>query len=625
MAFFGGLKRALGWSDGEDDDDYIVMDSSADKDSVPVAKKEDNSIPKNPDEIPDGIFDGLIEIINANLSPMVLKCLDVDAEKRYLYEALGPKFAGFVKDVKEKGITSARADWDKEKNALNAKVEEYKSRCEAAEAERNEIKAQKISEDRQKAALKERLRTLEDQVASAEAEKEQYDLENKSLLNKLKVVQVKTDAVEAAEAEVRELTAQLVEMKRKMADGSATDERVKQLEEEYNAKMEVNNALINELRSEAVRNKEALDAKEAELAKLKEETADNDKVVENARKELEDAKTATAQVQAELEAAKAEISEKTAEMEEMTENLAMLDTIQEQLDKVEDFKKKKEEEVAMIQAKCMELQSQHSAISAQNDAAQSQIDEMQSKINLLEQEKAKALEAARDGELLNGRIAELELALAASNEKITALSQESTDTLELLHRRDELVAEQKNEIEEYKRACEVAETALNEVKADFETLRSAHESEINAMKTADVEKTKKFQAEIAELQAKLNVEGHMDDLLVDDDLRQAVEETFDISLGDDDLGGFDMPEDNAEKKEIVFDELPAEQSKANDAEKSSETTVADSDLELDAELDDIDWLLPDTGNVIAPEPEEPAKADEPDTATANDTQMSLFG
>ncbi|MEE1298613.1 MAG: hypothetical protein UHE62_07795, partial [Muribaculaceae bacterium] len=247
MSFFGGLKRALGWSgDDEENEDYISYESSSDKQVALQGMKEETEANESvvldfSDEIPEGVFDGLIEIVNANLSPMVLKCLDVEAEKKLMYEALGPKFSAFVKETRERSLEMARQEWNREKGALNGKIEDFKSRCDAAENEMREMKAMKMSEDRQKMALKERLRNLEDQIARAEAEKEQYDLENKSLLNKLKVSQVRSEANEEAEREIVELKAEIARMKAQQAE-PASEDVAKELEDEYKSKMEVNNA-----------------------------------------------------------------------------------------------------------------------------------------------------------------------------------------------------------------------------------------------------------------------------------------------------------------------------------------------------------------------------------------------
>lgn len=589
MSFFGGLKKALGWSgDNEEDEDYITYDSSSDE--QPLAGNKDVVVEfSNPDEIPDGVFDGLIDIINSNLSPMVLKCLDVEAEKKYLYEALGPKFSAFVKETRDKSLSVARAEWEREKTEMNGKIEDFKARCDNAENEMKEMKAVKMSEDRQKSALKERIRGLEDKVAAAEAEKEQYDLENKSLLNKLKVSQVRNDANEEAEKEIQELTAQVVALRKKLAEGGADDERVKQLEEEYKSKMEINNALMNEIRNEAAKSKEALGVKEAELADLNAKLVEAEaKATELEQKNVE-LESKSAEALDELAKAKSELETAKNELAEVSENQDLLDDIQEQLTKVEDFKKKKEEEIATLNEKVL----------------------------VLEQEKAKAVEAVRDEEILKGRIAELELELSSCNEKITALSQENTDTLEMLHKRNELVDEQKAELETGKVELEKLRTSFDSLSSAYEALKLSHETETNALKTADVEKTAKFQAEIAELQAKLSVNGKIDDFLVDEDLRQAVEETFNVELDETGFEDFATPVVNEEKTE----------------EKTVETAdEAVSDVE--AELDDIDWLLPDTADSVIKEEatrkeretrEEQERLEAEKPAEPSDAQMSLFG
>lgn len=504
MSFFGGLKKALGWSgDNDDDEDYITYEASSEE-QQPEAEIKDLVVEfNNNDEIPEGVFDGLIDIVNSNLSPMVLKCIDVEAEKKYLYEALGPKFSAFIKETKEKSLTVARAEWEKEKAGMNVTIEDFKTRCETAEKEMNDMKAVKMSEDRQKAALKERIRNLEDKVAAAEAEKEQYDLENKSLLNKLKVSQVKNASIEESEKEIQELTTQIVELKKKIAEGGADDEKIKALEEEYKSKMEINNALINEIRAEAAKNKEALGEKEKELGELK----------------------------AELEAAKAELGE-------MTENMGLLDDIQEQLKKVEEFKKKKEEEIAEL------------------------------------------------------------------NTKVAALQNEKADIQSQLNEQKQLVEKQKLELEESKSLTEKAED-------EIKYLKSVHMDEICTLKAIDLDKTQRFQAEIAELQAKLNVNGKIDDFLVEDDLRQAVEETFDIPLDDTDFVEFVSPVAVGEdKKQSVEVETDKEEQKE----------------EVEAELDDIDWLLPDTVESVIEETKKKEKEPEPVKVEEEPgAQMSLFG
>lgn len=576
MSFFGGLKRVLGWSSDDDDEEYIMYESSKEETLVSASDKNNEGEIRDNDEIPEGMFDGLVDIINADLSPMVLKCLDIEAEKRYLYETLGPKFKDFVKNTKENGLALARAEWEKEKNELKEKIEDFKARCDSAENDMREMKAMKMSEERQKSALKERIRNLEDQVAAAEAEKEQYDLENKSLLNKLKVSQVKSGVNEDAEKEIQELTTQILALKKKLAEGGADDEKLKQIEDEFNAKMELNNALLNEIRTEAAKNKEELTAANNELEAVK--------------MQRDEAMAAAEKANSDLAEVNEELTETKSELAEMSDNLKVLDDIQEQLNKVEEFKKKKEDEISALHEK----------------------------IALLEQEKNNAIESLQEEGVMRERIAELELELSVMKEKVAALAQENTDTLALLHKKEDVVNFQKNELE-------TVSIELENLRNDYNLLKVEHENEVNELKTIDVEKTNKFQAEIAELQAKLNVNGKIDDALVEDDLRQAVEETFDVNeeiVAFDDFSTFVVAE-NGEEKSLSQQEL----------EKDEEYKSFSN--EIDTELEDIDWLMPDTvDSVIKEEESKKAKLqkeeeDERGTESVqnsdSDMQMSLFG
>lgn len=59
---------------------------------------------------------------------------------------------------------------------------------------------------------------LEARIAALEAEKEQFELENKSLVNKLKVSNVHQEELEAASAEIERLRAELKTQKENISD-----------------------------------------------------------------------------------------------------------------------------------------------------------------------------------------------------------------------------------------------------------------------------------------------------------------------------------------------------------------------------------------------------------------------
>lgn len=547
MSFFGGIKRIFGLSD-DDADVLDYLDNNTDSD-VAVAEVKINKDADNFDEngeIPDGIFDGLIDIINSNLSPLVLKCIDVEAEKKYLYEALGPRFAEFVKATREKSLNVARDEWDKEKAELNKKAEELKSRCVSAEAEMNDMKSIKMSEERQRLALKERIRKLEEQVEAVEAEKEQRVLENKSLLNKLKVSQVRGGDNEEAEKEIQALVEQVEGLKKQLA--------------------------------QATTGSEADEAQKAELEALNDRIVEKDKVIEDIQAKLEEAQNTITELQEEFAVAgvelvktKTELDNANADLAKASENLSLLDEIQAQLVLVEEFKKNKEEEIQGLKLQISNLEAEKEE--AVKNAVGNEANKFEELIN----------ESEKLCDNLKFQIAELEQELTACNERIGVLAQENVDTLDVLHKRDVQLNQYKQEAEESTKRigelCDEIETLKQELSATKDT----HSREINDLKSAEVVKIQKFQAEIAELQAKLNVTGEVDDLLIDEELRQAVDETFDdVEIKEDDLDAFSVIEEELLLSETI-DKPMLESVEGKSVEENDDV--------------DISWLLPDEGKI----------------------------
>ena len=77
------------------------------------------------------------------------------------------------------------------------------------EQQRSSLREAQLSADRRRRALSDRVNDLESKLATAEAEREQFELENKSLLNKLKVADVQPALVEDLTKEVERLKAAL--------------------------------------------------------------------------------------------------------------------------------------------------------------------------------------------------------------------------------------------------------------------------------------------------------------------------------------------------------------------------------------------------------------------------------
>ena len=353
MGFFNKLKSALGYSDSEYDEDdeldgfnpahrtpYVnpfkkdetmpdLSDLEQPAEAAPTAVAEVKSAPvaEVEEKLPDGVFDGIITIINGNLPEFVRDCIDIEKERKAVSVAMGPKFRDYVLNLRRTSLEEARTQWIDERNALTGKLSQSNQRADEAVRKASEIKDRLMSEERQRRAIVERSHDLEARIADLEAQHEQEQLQNKGLLNKIKVMQLQvTDSQKDAEEitrlnklinDQRTRLAKIVDLEAQIAELNAENDSLKQqldemqqsaeaqeIADEYKSKMEVANALINELRSTAA-------AKEQEAKALSEKLV----VATNEITGLQDDLKAA---QEELEIA-AEIQEKIEQFEVIKE------------------------------------------------------------------------------------------------------------------------------------------------------------------------------------------------------------------------------------------------------------------------------------------------------------------
>lgn len=353
MGFFNKLKSALGYSDSEYDEDdeldgfnpahrtpYVnpfkkdetmpdLSDLEQPAEAAPTAVAEVRSAPvaEVEEKLPDGVFDGIITIINGNLPEFVRDCIDIEKERKAVSVAMGPKFRDYVLNLRRTSLEEARTQWIDERNALTGKLAQSNQRADEAVRKASEIKDRLMSEERQRRAIVERSHDLEARIADLEAQHEQEQLQNKGLLNKIKVMQLQvTDSQKDAEeitrlnklindqrtrlAKIVDLEAQIAELNaendslKRQLDEMQQSAEAQEITDEYKSKMEVANALINELRSTAA-------AKEQEAKALSEKLV----VATNEITGLQDDLKAA---QEELEIA-AEIQEKIEQFEVIKE------------------------------------------------------------------------------------------------------------------------------------------------------------------------------------------------------------------------------------------------------------------------------------------------------------------
>ena len=226
MSFFDAFKRALGFgpdpdliSDSDTVDDPDVVAESADA-SEPRKEAEDSSAdtPAAPSVDPDikaRIFDGAVAVFNEALPSFLRDTVDAGAQSKKLAEALDKGLDEYLTNLMSVAEQYAEARRDAEK---------LRADMQLIEQQRVSLREQQLSADRRRRALSDRVTDLEQQLANAEAEREQYELENRSLLNKLRVADV-TGATVAEGAVPAVATAELKEARTALAEAKSAAEQ----------------------------------------------------------------------------------------------------------------------------------------------------------------------------------------------------------------------------------------------------------------------------------------------------------------------------------------------------------------------------------------------------------------
>lgn len=249
------FKRAFGFSVEELDEDGNININSVDSQMIPtLSPVADAPAPAMtsqpvggplPDDMPVEIIDGILAVVNESLPSLVRDCLDRDAQRMRLYQAMGESFKKYVGRL-------AAAAGDEARNAVNADRARLKEEIEQMAAERKQIEQKRdeqreqiLSEQRQRRALTERLRDMEAKMNSFDAEREQYQLEVQSLVNKLRVADVRESDEAELRAEIERLGA---EVRSLTQDNARLKDDVDSKEREINEL----SARINELESASV-------------------------------------------------------------------------------------------------------------------------------------------------------------------------------------------------------------------------------------------------------------------------------------------------------------------------------------------------------------------------------------
>ncbi len=407
MSFVKTLKRAFGFSDSEMEEEELEgidarvtplrdrCDKTASqmREEQPAAQTAEKTDADNdkPDGVaaasagddtmsavvensvtPDAIFESVVRIFNESLPDFLHSSVDEKSQREYLYRALDASMKEYIENLTERAGKNCSQRFENERRSMQMEMDELRKKVQKEETDSSESKKQQLSAERQKRALNERLHELEKQLATLQAENEQYVLENKSLMNKLRVSALTGgtsdgDADAAVVEKLEELTRDIDTLKEELSAQKELTAKAEREAKENLMALDMNRrklaSSMETWQSESTEKDELLAAARAhadklaseveklrealEQAKVKDEFGGaminelQTKAVE-ARDDAEQARNELLALRSEntrLEAERASLSEK---LDEANESLRVVEDMHAQLDKLEEARMQNE-------------------------------------------------------------------------------------------------------------------------------------------------------------------------------------------------------------------------------------------------------------------------------------------
>lgn len=507
MGFFNGIKRAFGFSDNGDehDDELDGIDGRAARSPYVNPFRNDTSPAERHDAEP------AVERVEparkqVQPSPSASPEVEEGIVPRSKHEAV--KKAQQAAQEKEQKAVSEAASTASAK-VPSALIDDIASVLSAhlgnmpatAIANDSPLRERLKDSENQRRALQTRYNTLTERIASLEGDIEHLEVEKKALQNKLKVAQVQSGAV----------------------GDSSVEAQVENIATEYKEKMEVTNALLNEIRSEAARKtqeveelRQKLDEAQTastvgakELAELKEQVAALEKqTAEQEAKIAADAK-AHADAIAEKDALIASMKDEASASASAKEK-EMMAEMEDMLKDVEDFKQKKIDEMEALKQSVAEAnkaadEAKEQLLLAQNEKTKltKQVADLNRRMaDTVERHNRRDVNVANQIDHLKEKLKESERNLA---ERIEALGKSEDVVAALTKERDSLALESQDTAKDYellRKEYEGAKLVHEEIREESELAKKQIE-ELNQNKASLATSVEEKDAEIASLLQKL--------------------------------------------------------------------------------------------------------------------------
>lgn len=282
------------------------------------------------------IFDGVVAIFNESLPDFLRKSVDPQRQSRLISESLDASLSEYLDSLSAEVSRYAGTMLKNAADTAKREADRLRQDMETLEQQRTSIREQQLSAERRRRALADRVHDLEAQLASAEAEREQFDLEKKSMLNKIKLADVQPAIIEDLRNEIERLKAEQPDP----SEAGARAEEVARL----NTELEEAHSQLDKVRAE-------LDRTLAELKEHKEQSENTQTMFNDLQHQLIDEREARAKAEAE-----------TAEARKIFDSVVEM---QNQMQQVEAVIQKRDERIARLKAANKKLREEITELKAQ--------------------------------------------------------------------------------------------------------------------------------------------------------------------------------------------------------------------------------------------------------------------
>lgn len=507
MGFFNGIKRAFGFSDNGDehDDELDGIDGRAARSPYVNPFRNDTPPAERHDAEPAV---GRVEPARKQVQPSPSASAEVEEGivPRSKHEAVKKAQQAAQEKVQQAVSEAASAGSTKVPSALIDDIASvllaHLGNMPATAATNDSPLRERLKDsENQRRALQTRYNTLTERIASLEGDIEHLEVEKKALQNKLKVAQVQSGAV----------------------GDSSVEAQVESIATEYKEKMEVTNALLNEIRSEAARKtqeveelRQKLDEAQTastvgakELAELKEQVAALEKQTADQEAKIAADAKAHADAIAEKDALIASMKDEASASASAKEK-EMMAEMEDMLKDVEDFKQKKIDEMEALKQSVAEAnkaadEAKEQLLLAQNEKTKltKQVADLNRRMaDTVERHNRRDVNVANQIDHLKEKLKESERNLA---ERIEALGKSEDVVAALTKERDSLALESQNTAKDYellRKEYEGAKLVHEEIREESELAKKQIE-ELNQNKASLATSVEEKDAEIASLLQKL--------------------------------------------------------------------------------------------------------------------------